>query len=62
MTPLIWHLLNLCLQKAAVDEYLKASGLEVDGGLTVKWVADEAELAQCFAYGQEFGRKVLEKA
>ncbi len=48
--------------KAAVDEYLKASGLEVDAGLTVKWVADEAELAQCFAYGQEFGRKVLEKA
>ena len=48
--------------QAAIEEYLKASGVEIDTGVTVKWVPDQTELDRCFAYGQEFGRKVLAKA
>ena len=49
--------------QVATEDMLTAAGLEVEKtGLTVKWMPDHDELSRCFAFGQEFGRKVLEKA
>ncbi len=49
--------------QVAAEDMLTAAGLEVEKtGLTVKWMPDQDELSRCFAFGQEFGRKVLEKA
>jgi flavorubredoxin len=42
-----------------MEEMLKSSSLDVQQGLTVKWTASPDELAQCFAFGQEFGRKLM---
>ena len=48
--------------QVAVEDMLTAAGLEVEKtGLTVKWMTDQDELSRCFAFGQEFGRKVLAK-
>jgi flavorubredoxin len=45
-----------------MEELLTAAGVDVDkAGLTVKWTANAQELDKCFAFGKEFGQKVLDK-
>lgn len=49
--------------QTGIEEMLTACGMEVEkSALTIKWEPDKDELSRCFAYGQEFGRKVLERA
>ncbi|HCJ58226.1 MAG TPA: MBL fold metallo-hydrolase [Clostridiaceae bacterium] len=45
-----------------IEEYLTVSGMNVEPGLTVKWTANNEELEACFAFGFEFGQKVMNKA
>ncbi|TCL32390.1 flavorubredoxin [Anaerospora hongkongensis] len=48
--------------QGAMEELLAAAGVDVDkAGLTVKWTANAQELEKCFAFGKEFGQKVLDK-
>lgn len=42
-----------------IEEYLKLAGMKLEPGLTVKWTASAEELEQCFAFGHDFGRKIM---
>ncbi|CQR71561.1 Nitric oxide reductase [Sporomusa ovata DSM 2662] len=45
-----------------IEEMLSSSGIAWEQpGLSLKWVPDAAELDKCFAFGCEFGNKLLNK-
>lgn len=46
-----------------IQEFLKLAGVTLDSeGLSLKWVPDKDELDACFAFGKDFGQKVLAHA
>lgn len=48
--------------QTAIEEFLCAAGIELDkSGLALKWTPDDKEMEKCFEYGQEFGRRILER-
>lgn len=42
-----------------IEQFLTAAGMQVEPGFNVKWSPTEEELTRCFAFGKEFGEKVL---
>jgi len=43
----------------AIEKSLKSAGMElIAPAITVNWVPDAAELKKCYAYGQEFAKKI----
>ena len=43
-----------------IEEALKAAGMNVQPGITVKWAANEQELGSCFTFGKQFAEMVLD--
>ena len=44
-----------------MEELIKSSAMVLEPGLTVKWTASAEEFRQCFEFGREFGRKIMEQ-
>ena len=43
-----------------IEQALKEAGMDVQPGLTAKWVPNEQELGACFTFGQQFGEMILQ--